>query len=599
LNVRAWVAGVILATALPAWTQEQPRDVRRSTRVGTATISGVVMTSDTPSKPIRRVRVTLNNVGRTLGHTAITNDEGEFAFTRLPPGRYLVAGVKEGFVTVHHGARRPNRPGVSIAVQANETRRMTLRMPVGGVITGTVTDPDGLPAPGISVTAMTNQLSGGSPLTLLPLASLARVTDDRGEYRIFGLPPGDYIIAARPAGPAISELQTLSQTEIRRALAEVRDTRHRTQPGPARTPPRTALAPPEPRRTVSLTQVLYPGTTSVARAATVTLGEGELRSGIDIQLQHVPIARVQGTVFAPNGPVRGISVSLFLPGSQLGSALPLAHYRTTSANPQGSFTFVGIPPGQYTLVARTIPRPGQADQWASTDIVVDGDDVANLALSLRHGLSISGRVEFDSEHPPSFDLSGMQVELPMQMAATSPGPAPRAALRLEPGGRFVVTGIVPGLYSMSDARGVRWPIGPWWLKSIAIGGHDIMDGPLDLKHSAEDAIVTFTDRTTELSGTVRDRAGEPISDGFVVVFAADRGAWFHGSRRVAGIQPSPGGAYRFRNLPAGDYFIIAHDDVEDGEWSNPSLLARLAPQALRITIAELEKKALDLVPAPR
>ena len=79
-------------------------------------------------------------MGRTLGHTAITNDEGEFAFTRLPPGRYLVAGVKEGFVTVHHGARRPNRPGLSIAVQANETRRITLRMPVGGVITGTVTD---------------------------------------------------------------------------------------------------------------------------------------------------------------------------------------------------------------------------------------------------------------------------------------------------------------------------------------------------------------------------------------------------------------------------------------------------------------------------
>jgi hypothetical protein len=112
-------------------------------------------------------------------------------------------------------------------------------------------------------------------------------------------------------------------------------------------------------------------------------------------------------------------------------------------------------------------------------------------------------------------------------------------------------------------------------------------------------VVTFSDRASELAGTVRDTAGHPLPDGFVVVFSAERAHWFHGSRRVAGTQPSADGRYRFRNLPSGDYFIVAHDDVEDGEWADPALLARLAPQARRITIDGLESKTVDLTAASR
>lgn len=587
------VIGACFATLSLA--QQQPRDVRRGTTAADASITGVVLTEGARPQPLRRVRVTLNNTGRTLGQTAITNDKGEFSFSGLPAGRYLVSGVKDGFVTMHHGARRPNRPGASIPLAAAEKKHLTLRLPAGSVITGTVTDPDGLPAPGIRVQALAHRLVGGSDRRLVPIVNqLGWLTDDRGEYRIFGLPPGDYIIAARPSGSANTDLQVLSRAEVRRALSEAASSSTNTyaQPGPVRAPAASPL-PAEPRRGIALAPVMYPGTTSTAHAASVTLGSGEHRAGIDIQLQHVGVARVEGLVFSPGGPAGRVMVSLFLPGAQAGSSLPLEHFRTASANAQGAFAFAGVPPGHYTVVARTVPQPSRTDQWASTEIVLDGDDVAGVVLSLRDGLTMSGRITFDSEHPPALDLSGLRLQLPMAMAATTPMPMPRAALAVNTDGGFTVSGIVPSLYAMTDGRGVRWPIGSWWLKSMISGGRDLLDAPLLLKQGADDVVLTLTDRVSEISGTVTD-AGHPSPDGYVVVFSVDRSAWFPGSRRVAGARPSDAGRYRFRNLPPGDYLLIADDDIEDAEWNDPALLARLSSRAARVTIGAEQKAEFDL-----
>jgi hypothetical protein len=144
-------------------------------------------------------------------------------------------------------------------------------------------------------------------------------------------------------------------------------------------------------------------------------------------------------------------------------------------------------------------------------------------------------------------------------------------------------------------QGVRTPIGGWWLKSLVAGGRELLDGPLDLRHDVDDAVVTFTDRATEIAGTLTDARGNPVPEMFVVAVCADRSAWFFNSRRVAGVRPDSQGRYAIRNLPPGRYGVIAVSDLESNEWFDSVLLERLRWVSTGVTLAGVESKTVDLM----
>jgi hypothetical protein len=127
-----------------------------------------------------------------------------------------------------------------------------------------------------------------------------------------------------------------------------------------------------------------------------------------------------------------------------------------------------------------------------------------------------------------------------------------------------------------------------------LGGREVLDAPLDLPQSADDAVATFSDRATELHGTLTDRTGRPAPEHFVVVFSIDPRSWFFHSRRVAGIQADAQGGYAVRNLPPGDYFVAAVDDLDPDECYDPVLLQGLVNGASRITLTAGEKKTHDV-----
>ena len=109
-------------------------------------------------------------------------------------------------------------------------------------------------------------------------------------------------------------------------------------------------------------------------------------------------------------------------------------------------------------------------------------------------------------------------------------------------------------------------------------GQDSLDSPFTLQPNQHvlDATITFADRLAQLSGTVQDAAGRAAPDYTIVLFPAEPALWVAQSRRLQGVRPSADGAYVIRNLPAGNYFVAAVDDVEPGEWFDPAFLQRLA-----------------------
>jgi len=555
--VKGAVLTVLMALMVRvAWAQV-PRDVRPMPAPAPAgAIAGTVTSDDPQPRPLRRARVTLTGPLLPAPRTVITADDGTFAFAQLPAGSYTVTAAKDGYVPMAFGATRTARPGTSVAVAAASVR-VNIRLPRGAVITGVVTDIDGLPAPGIVVSALAQRfvpIPGERRYVATGVSS--GPTDDRGMYRIYALPAGDYVIAAQPQNRQAS-----------REFSEVR-----MMAGGA--PSNTHLA---------MAQVFHPASTDLARAARTTVRPGEERTGIDVQLQYVPLAAVSGSL--PPGQAATLMMTRVdeVPGFD--------QVRNARADAEGRFTFSSVPPGQYRIVFRN--RGEGVDLVAFADVVVSGEDVDGVALAPQPALTLAGRIVFEGDSPPAALPALPRVPFSAAMTIANVGFV-MPALQID-GTRFKIEGIIPGTYRLSPTtQGLRTPIGKWWLKSVLVAGRDILDAPLDLQTSADDAVATFADRASELSGIVTDGQRSPVAGALVVVFATERSAWFMNSRRVVGVRTDRDGRYAIRNLPPGEYRVALAPDLDLNEWYDPSVLQVLLPAGLPLTISGAEKSTVDL-----
>ena len=108
-------------------------------------------------------------------------------------------------------------------------------------------------------------------------------------------------------------------------------------------------------------------------------------------------------------------------------------------------------------------------------------------------------------------------------------------------------------------------------------------------------VLTFTSAPAEVSGLLYDGAGRPSGDLSIVLFSADRAMWFNGSRRVRpAVRPATDGRFSFTGLVAGEYYLAALTDVTPADLSNPQFLEMVVPAAIKIAVANGEKKTQDL-----
>ncbi len=574
---------IAAATLVLALQTTPARDARGPAR-GAAVISGVVVSDDADARPVPKARVTCSSPD-VSGHTTITDAGGRFVFIGLPAGRYTVGASKTAWVTTSYGAKRPLRPGVAIPLGDGQKIEITVRMARGSVITGVVLDHNNQPSAGMAVSALRPRIVEGERRLL---SAAHAISDDRGIYRIFGLAAGDYVVSAAGQGLAGPELRLTSDADVRHALSAN---------------PRT---PPPPGRSVAMATTYYPGGTLASQAGLISVHAGEERGGVDLTLELVPTSRVEGTVFLPEGGAPpGTQINLISIGQTSTPGVVGQDLRMSGAGRDGSFSFDNVPPGQYRVLARAlrpIARPdGSGDGppqivWAATHVAVEGEPVTGLALALEPGLTISGQVRFEGTalKPPA-ELKSIRVTASPVDSQSRVSFAPDG-VNAGSDGRFSIAGATPGPYRLTASFPGSGRPGGWLLKSVVAAGQDSLDSPFMLQPNQHvlDATITFTDRLARVTGTVRDASGGVGTDYTVVVFPEDPRLWTPQTRRIQGVPPSADGAYAIRNLPAGTYLIAPVDDVEPGEWFDPAFLQRLAPAAIRVTIADGEWKVQDL-----
>jgi 5-hydroxyisourate hydrolase-like protein (transthyretin family) len=578
---------------------------------GTASVSGTIGVVGT-GQPARRARVTLSSAEGGGARTTTTDEHGRYVFGGLVAGRYNLSASKAGHVGTAYGAARPGRPGTPIQLAEGQAFAANLLLPRGSVITGTVVDEFGEPAPGTPVRAMRYVLQGGRRRLQ---QSGTGTTDDRGIYRIFGLQPGEYIVSAMPrnTGPSADvarlEAQLEAVRERMRAVAgedrvAARELALRASMLQADIP---AQGPDE--QPTGYAPVYYPGTVAVAQSAPLAVGVGEERASVDFQLMRVPMARIEGHVINSTGQPAE-NVQLTLTDTQ---ATPGVGTISTRADGEGRFRMANVAPGNYRLIARATARPtgrsiefsanGRAGRgrgapsaaqpvrlWGVIDVPVDGRDAANVVISLQHGLTVSGRVAFNGGTPPA-DLTRLRVNL-VPGDPTAPDILQAANGRVDASGTFTIPSVVPGAYRlMAGGAGSGWTV-----ESSVIDGQDSLDFPVEIKPGGANsgALVTFTDRQTELTGTITNRRGQPAAEQTLILYPAEERFWIPQSRRIRSTRPGTDGRFTFASLPPGDYRLVAIVDVEPGAWFDPGFLQQVDAAATQVTIADGEKKVIAI-----
>lgn len=521
--------------------QSTPRDGVGAPARGTATIRGRVLAAGS-GDAIRRAEVRLQGVGRGLfpPRSATTDDEGRYQFTELPAGRYQLTASRGGFVSLEYGQRRSRESGRPLDIAERQTLdAIDFALPRGAVVTGHIVDDAGEPVAhaGVSV-AHYRYVAGRRQLTTVG----GDTTDDRGEFRVFGIPPGDYHLLVRFTG---WELGSIDQERY--------------------------------------VTTYYPGTPVFAESQRLSLGVGQEISGLVIPLARAATASVSGIARSADGgppPIPGL-----VQAQRLDDATSdFDDGGATVAGPDGAFTIGGLLPGRYRLELRSM----RSDEAAHAEVTVDGADVAGVTLTLSSGATARGRVRFESGEPPPGVRPSDIFVIASPAGLGRSGAPPTAA----PDWTFEI----PGLRGRVLVR--AGGVGTWHLKSVALDGVDVTDLPIDFDNGDVDGIeIVLTQRTTAIAGTVADARGRVVTDVTVVVFADNRERWTAESRFIASARPDQEGRFTIEGLPPGRYRAIAVDPLEMGEERDPDLLSGWYEEATVLTLGEGESRTLPLRPA--
>jgi len=590
------VAAAAVTEAVGLWAQ-----------TGAGRISGVV-TDARNEQPLVRVLVTATDSLSNYRSSVLTDSLGAFDFEVPAPGRFQVTLLKVGFLPTAVGSDRIGGTGVPLVISAGRSVKSKVRMLRAAVIEGHVRDEFGRPVPAVVVRCV----KVGSVFDRRPImVSEPVVTDSGGSFRMFGLAPGHYVVAARSKSSG-GAVQVRSDQEIDGLLRAL------SMASPdAVAPQRHQAATAANSSTLDGAggNIYYPGTPSYPAAEVVELSVGEERLGVDVSLSRVEAATIEGRVLASE------SIDTSWTAFAIESRAPLPPFATFSpviverplAN--GSFRIAGVPAGQYTLTVRGKVPDGssvgelfgafaaggaiEGYRFASADLDVVAGGKVDTLLQLQPGGKVTGHVAFDdTSKTPVQDvrlrltpLGKTGVRL-VNSIGLGPAFSEMRPILVNGKGMFTVLGIAPGRYQLTLVDGAA---GPWQLLSAASGTDDILEDGLVVKAGTTQALtLVLTQGHTLLTGRLlgQDPAGSEFT---AVVFPEVQRVGTVPPRRLRAVRLSSDASYEMRDLPAGVYRLaLVRGEVLAAELDDSAFISSLVQQSVQVRISHGKTTVQDL-----
>jgi hypothetical protein len=456
----------------------------------------------------------------------------------ITPGRYAIIASGNGYRQQASGKGKGNTGILDLAAEKNVSG-IAFRLLPPGVITGTVYDEDGEPvtsaqvqALGVSGSGTHRQIGGGG----------SQKTNDLGEYRIWGLAAGQYLVAATYQPPQTNPGQQMDDVYL---------------------------------------PTFHPSTADTSQATVVEVQPGAEVSGIDVDLRQAHAVMVRGRVMV-DGPVkslRGVQVSLE-PRVAVEGGYSFSNFGAPVQGDSGDFEIRGVPPGSYNLSGMW--NDGKRQLYGRIPVEVDNGNLDGVTLVLDTPITLVGRFRVEGSDPFDFTHLGLWLQ---PIGSTMVGGSPK----VKADGTFVVENVYDGNYRLHI---LGFPV-PYYVKSAREGGSDVLESGLTISRSQPPSRleIVLSPDGGRVDGAV-SKEHNPVRGAWVVLVPDPP----HRDREETyGMTTTDAfGRFSLLGLPPGDFKLFAWELVQGKNYTDPDFFKTFEDRGTPVHIGEAQEQQVQL-----
>jgi hypothetical protein len=518
-----------------------------------------------PNFPSLRTALENFRAANSARFNGTSDVNGRFTIDDVLSGQYTIHGEREGFF-------EPSS-AVTVQVAGAQTAQIGLLLSPAATISGRVRDASGRPQSNLDVIAYSIVYNNGYP-TLQ--ARVTKPTNDRGEFRLFWLLPGEYYLAAAPHPPA---------TPVATAARE------------------------------QIVRTYFPNVQDVGSALPVNIKAGDQLTGMEIETQTVTLAKISGKVTttippeetaesaaaigAPTGPLTAIMLMSRNPAKP---DLPGGNTSTIgtiqlNAGGTGQFEIGGLLPGQYDLYARLAEsnaNGGAGFAFGYTPLDIRGEDVTGISISVHRTVPVTGVVTLNGNAPQQ---NTFRVSIQPDGSSTRLGVYQAVAQRpvtADTNGNFNIIAVPPGRYHLQTGPGVP----PDVYIADVIQGVSVFDSGFEVGSEVPNPLrVILKSGAASIEGTIEDAQGKVFPDATVVLVPPPDRRMNRALYHTATSDST--GHFMLRNVAPGDYKVFAWQTIPAGAYFNSNFLAKYEGRGRPVAVNEktAAKERLLVIPA--
>jgi beta-lactamase regulating signal transducer with metallopeptidase domain len=443
-----------------------------------------------------------------------SHSDGTFSLKDVPPGQYRLNLFREGYVGTHSTAE----PARLTVFNGQPPEDLHLHLMRGPAISGRIFDESGKLRPLAHVELLRMEFREGQPILLA--SDISMVTDKNGEYRLPGLPSGEYYLRVRPRAGAADFLP-----------------------------------------------VYFPGVTDSTYATPITVRNGADISGIDLSLTRGNLHSVRLTVDIAAPAPANPELSFYITPKRSGGSAAAGAVQFHSAG-RNAYVSPLLAPGSYEI--EVYLRDPDPIRWAHTSVEIDNRDVDAGNLVIGPGVWIQGHITAAESLPVGVRRGQLLVTLRPLDGSIFLVPSAQVA----DDGSFVIPR-VPERRFRVDLTGLPPEV---YLSSARFGGREVLNAGFMVSNSGRSGLdLSIASSGGVVAGVVRNAQDEPISNGIVVLMPPNK-------QNLRTASTDRFGVFSITGVPPGEYGVLAWTDGRSKAYLDPLFLTAVENQATKVVV---------------